>query len=60
VWSKTYAQIPAAHVDWGGAFAAYAAANCVFSIVFGAIFISSGKSVASRPRTGLKSEHQKY
>jgi Na+/H+-dicarboxylate symporter len=37
VWSKAYAQIPAAHVDWSGAFAAYAAGIVFFSIVLGAI-----------------------
>jgi hypothetical protein len=36
VWSKTFAGIPAAHVDWNGAFAAYAAAIIFFSIVIGA------------------------
>jgi hypothetical protein len=37
IWSKAYAQIPAAHVDWGGAFATYAAGIVFFSIVLGAI-----------------------
>ena len=37
VWSSTFAQIPAAHVDWSGAFAAYAVAIIFFSIVLGAI-----------------------
>ena len=37
VWSSAYAQIPAAHVDWSGAFAAYAAGIVFFSIVLGAI-----------------------
>lgn len=37
VWSTTFAQIPAAHVDWSGAFAAYAVAIIFFSIVLGAI-----------------------
>jgi Na+/H+-dicarboxylate symporter len=37
VWSTAFAQIPAAHVDWSGAFAAYAAAIVFFSIVLGAI-----------------------
>jgi Na+/H+-dicarboxylate symporter len=37
VWSQTFAQIPAAHVDWSGAFAAYAVAIIFFSIVLGAI-----------------------
>jgi hypothetical protein len=37
VWSKAYAQIPAAHVDWSGAFAAYAAGIVFFSIVLGGI-----------------------
>jgi hypothetical protein len=37
VWSNTYAQIPTAHVDWSGAFAAYAGAIIFFSIVFGGI-----------------------
>lgn len=37
VWSSTYAQTPAAHVDWSGAFAAYAAGIVFFSIVLGAI-----------------------
>ena len=37
VWSDTFAQIPAAHVGWSGAFAAYAGAIVFFSIVFGAI-----------------------
>jgi hypothetical protein len=37
VWSKTYANIPAAHVDWNGAFAAYAGGIVFFSIVLGAI-----------------------
>jgi hypothetical protein len=37
VWSSAYARIPAAHVDWGGAFAAYAAGIVFFSIVLGAI-----------------------
>ncbi len=35
VWSKTFAQVPAAHVDWSGAFAAYATAIIFFSIVSG-------------------------
>jgi uncharacterized membrane protein YozB (DUF420 family) len=37
VWSSAFAEIPAAHVDWSGAFAAYAAAIIFFSIVLGAI-----------------------
>ncbi len=37
LWSKSYAQIPAAHVDWNGAFAAYAGAIIFFSIVLGGI-----------------------
>ena len=37
VWSKTFAGIPAAHVDWNGAFAAYAGGIIFFSIVIGAI-----------------------
>lgn len=37
VWSQSYAQIPGAHVDWNGAFAAYAAAVVFFAIVGGAI-----------------------
>jgi hypothetical protein len=37
VWSNVYAQIPNAHVDWSGAFAAYAAAIIFFSIVLGGI-----------------------
>jgi hypothetical protein len=37
VWSAAYAQIPNAHVDWNGAFAAYAGAIIFFSIVLGGI-----------------------
>lgn len=37
VWSNTYAQIPNVHVDWSGAFAAYAGAIIFFSIVLGGI-----------------------
>ena len=37
VWSQNYAQIPAAHVDWNGAFTAYAAVVVFFAIVGGAI-----------------------
>jgi len=37
VWSQAYAQTPTAHVDWSGAFAAYAAGIVFFSIVLGAI-----------------------
>jgi hypothetical protein len=37
VWSNTYTQIPDAHVDWNGAFAAYAGAIIFFSIVLGGI-----------------------
>jgi hypothetical protein len=33
VWSNAYAQIPGGHVDWNGAFAAYAGAIIFFSIV---------------------------
>ena len=37
VWSTAYAQIPNAHVDWSGAFAAYAGTIIFFSIVLGGI-----------------------
>ncbi|MDP9147822.1 MAG: hypothetical protein M3N22_09195 [Acidobacteriota bacterium] len=37
VWSSNFASAPTAHVDWSGAFAAYAAAIVFFSIVLGAI-----------------------
>ena len=37
VWSTAYAQIPNAHVDWSGAFAAYAGTIIIFSIVLGGI-----------------------
>jgi hypothetical protein len=52
VWSRTYANIPAAHVDWNGAFAAYAGAIIFFSIVLGAIAYffreKRGKSIHHR------------
>src|SRR6202035_1811252 len=37
VWSNAYVQISNAHVDWSGAFAAYAGAIIFFSIVVGGI-----------------------
>jgi hypothetical protein len=37
VRSNAYAQIPSAHVDWSGGFAAYAGAIIFFSIVLGGI-----------------------
>jgi hypothetical protein len=37
VWSNAYAQVANAHVDWNGAFAAYAGAIIFFSIVLGGI-----------------------
>ena len=37
VWSKKFAQIPAAHVDWSGAFAVYAGGIVFFSIVLAAV-----------------------
>jgi hypothetical protein len=37
VWSNAYAQVANAHVDWSGAFAAYAGAIIFFSIVLGGI-----------------------
>ena len=60
VWSKTWGQVPNAHVDWSGAFAAYAAAIVFFSIVLGGIVYffreKRGKPASHR----VKSEHQKY
>jgi len=52
VRSNAFMGIPAAHVDWSGAFAAYAAAIIFFSIVVGAIVYffreRRGKATAHR------------
>lgn len=53
VWSSSFAQIPAAHVDWSGAFAAYAAAIVFFSIVLGAI------AYFFREQRGKSTHHRK-
>ena len=50
VWSNTYAQIPDAHVDWNGAFAAYAGA-----IVF--FFDCSGRDRVFLQRKTRKASH---
>ena len=56
VWSKTFAQIPAAHVDWSGAFAAYAGGIAFFSIVLGAVAYffreKRGKPATHRNKSG--------
>jgi hypothetical protein len=51
VWSNAYAQIPNAHVDWSGAFAAIRGRLFSFRLFLAGSRISSGKSGESQPLT---------
>jgi hypothetical protein len=52
VWSNAYAQIPAARVDWNGAFAAFGGGIVFFSIVLG------GMAYFFREKRGKPATHR--